>query len=61
MPTVVQVITRFLPARYFVASLQTLFLAGNVWSVILPNIAALTVFALLFLGTSRCLMHKRLE
>ena len=61
MPVVVQVITRFLPARYFVSSLQTLFLAGNVWSVILPNTAALTVFALLFLGTSRCLMHKRLE
>ena len=61
MPTVVQVITRILPARYFVASLQTLFLAGNVWSVILPNSAALAVFAVLFLGISRRLMRKRLE
>lgn len=61
MPAVVQVITRFLPARYFVASLQTIFLAGNVWSVIVPNAAALAVFALLFLGASRRLLRKRLE
>jgi ABC-2 type transport system permease protein len=26
-----------LPARYFVSSLQTLFLAGDVMSVLLPN------------------------
>ena len=61
MPVVVQVITRFLPARYFVASLQTLFLAGNVWSVVLPNAAALAVFAALFLGASRRMLRKRLE
>ena len=29
------------PARYFVAILQTLFLAGDVWCVILPNALAL--------------------
>jgi len=61
MPAVVQAITRILPARYFVASLQTLFLAGNVWSVILPNAGALALFALLFLGASRRLMRKRLD
>ena len=32
-----------LPARYYVALLQTLFLAGDVWSVILPNAAVLAV------------------
>jgi ABC-2 type transport system permease protein len=61
MPVVVQAITRILPARYFVASLQTIFLAGNVWSVILPNAAALAVFAALFLGGSRRILRKRLE
>jgi ABC-2 type transport system permease protein len=61
MPVVVRAITRLLPARYFVASLQTLFLAGNVWSVILPNAAALAVFAALFLGASRHKLRKRLE
>jgi ABC-2 type transport system permease protein len=58
---VVQAITRVLPARYFVSSLQTLFLAGNVWSVILPNAAALAVFAILFLGASRRMLRKRLD
>lgn len=61
MPAVVQAITRVLPARYFVASLQTLFLAGNVWSVILPNAAALVVFAAIFLGASRRMLRKRLD
>ncbi len=37
MPVAVRAITYVMPARYFVALLQTLFLAGNVWSVILPN------------------------
>jgi ABC-2 type transport system permease protein len=61
MPLVVQAITRILPARYYVAVLQTLFLAGNVWSVVLPNTAALVVFAALFLGASRRKLRKRLD
>ena len=37
MPTAVRVITYVLPARYYVALLQSVFLAGNVWSVIVPS------------------------
>jgi ABC-2 type transport system permease protein len=44
-----------------VAILQTLFLAGNVWPVILPNALALTLMAAFFLGLSRRKMRKRLE
>ncbi len=61
MPRVVQVITHALAARYFVALLQTLFLAGNVWRVILPNAAALLLMAAFFLGVSRRKLRKRLE
>ncbi|MCL5099067.1 MAG: ABC transporter permease [Candidatus Omnitrophica bacterium] len=61
MPPIVQGITHLLPARYFVALLQTLFLAGNVWSVILPNALALAAFAAFFLGASRRKLRKRLE
>ena len=43
MPGVVQVITHLIAARYFVTILQTVFLAGNIWSVILPNALALLV------------------
>jgi ABC-2 type transport system permease protein len=60
-PIVVQVISYALPARYYVALLQTVFLAGDVWSVIVPNTLALaTMAAALALG-SRFAMRKTLE
>ena len=61
MPPVVQVITHLLPARYFVSIAQTLFLAGDLWEVILPNAAALLAMAVLFLGLSWRNTRKRLE
>jgi ABC-2 type transport system permease protein len=45
MPAPIQWLTRILPARYFVSSLQTIFLAGNVRSVLLPNCLVLAVMA----------------
>jgi len=61
MPGAVQVITHAIAARYFVAILQTVFLAGDVWSVIVPNALALAGMAVLFLGLSRRKSRKRLE
>jgi ABC-2 type transport system permease protein len=61
MPRVVQLITHLIAARYFVAILQTVFLAGDVWSVIVPHAAALIAMAAVFLGLSRRLARKRLE
>lgn len=37
MPWPIRALTHIIPARYFVSSLQTLFLAGNVWSLVLRN------------------------
>lgn len=61
MPVAVQWITRILAARYFVAILQTVFLAGDVWRVVLPNALALALMAALFLGVSRGKLRKRLD
>ncbi len=61
MPQAVQWITFLIPARYFVACLQTLFLAGDVWSVILPNTAGLVMFAVLFLTLARLRTRRRLD
>jgi ABC-2 type transport system permease protein len=61
MPGVVQAITHVIAARYYVAILQTVFLAGNVWSVILPNVLALLVLATVFLGLTWRNTRKRLE
>ncbi|HEV3342794.1 MAG TPA: ABC transporter permease [Pirellulales bacterium] len=45
MPLVIRAITHVLPARYFVSCLQTLFLAGDVPQVLVPNTLALVAFA----------------
>jgi ABC-2 type transport system permease protein len=60
MPTAVRLITYLLPARYYVALLQTAFLAGDVWSVILPNSAVLAAMAVLLFAGSRAVSRKRL-
>ena len=60
MPEVVRLVTYIFPARYYVALLQTLFLAGNIWSVILPNAAVLALMAVVLMGASRLATHKRL-
>ena len=61
MPDVIQVITHFIPARYFVAILQTVFMAGDIWPVLLANSAALLLMMLIFLGLAQRNAHKRLE
>ena len=61
MPGVVQALTHVIAARYFVAILQTIFMAGNVWPVILPNALALAVMALILFAIIQRRAHKRLE
>jgi ABC-2 type transport system permease protein len=50
-----------LPARYYVALLQTVFLAGDVWSVIVPNTLVLAAMAILLALGNRAMMRKRLD
>ena len=61
MPAVVQTLTHLIVARYFVAIVQTLFLAGDVWAVVLPNAAALVLMAAFFLAVTWRKSRKRLE
>jgi ABC-2 type transport system permease protein len=60
MPAAVRALSYVLPARYYVALLQTVFLAGNVWSVIVPNAAALAGMAAFFVALTRAVSTKRL-
>ncbi|MBL8644268.1 MAG: ABC transporter permease [Rhodospirillaceae bacterium] len=60
MPAVVQVVTFIVPARYFVEILKTLFLAGNVWSIIVPNTLALMAMAGVFLTITFRATRRRL-
>jgi ABC-2 type transport system permease protein len=61
MPVAVRAITYLMPARYFVALLQTLFLAGNVWSVIVPNTFVLAGMASGLLLLTRIITRKKLD
>jgi ABC-2 type transport system permease protein len=57
---VIRAITYIMPARYYVALLQTIFLAGDIWSVIVPNAAVLAAMAAGLLVLSRMATKKRL-
>ncbi|MHB8920270.1 MAG: ABC transporter permease [Halothiobacillus sp.] len=61
MPGWLQNLTYIVSARYFIVILHTLFLAGDVSSVIWPNTLAMLVIAAFFLGASRRKIRKSLE
>lgn len=61
MPAVVRAVTYIIPARYFVSTLQSLFLAGNVAPVLLVNVAFLVVSAILFIGLTAWKTRRRLD
>ncbi|MCY0872570.1 MAG: ABC transporter permease [Acidithiobacillus caldus] len=61
MPAAIRVITHLIAARYYVRILQTVFLAGDVWPIVLWNSLALTLMALFFLGITLRRSHRRLD
>ncbi|HWL08343.1 MAG TPA: ABC transporter permease [Planctomicrobium sp.] len=61
MPAPVRALTYLLPPRYFVSALQTLFLAGDVWSILLPNFLFLTGTSILFLTLAARVTQRRLD
>ena len=61
MPGVIRLLTHIVAARYFVAMLQTSFLAGDLRSVILPNVLGLAILCFVFLGLSVLRFRKRLD
>lgn len=60
-PKVIQIISYVVPARYFVNISHTLFLAGDIWSVLLPNGLVLAGMAVVFLSLAFRKISKRLE
>ena len=61
MPWPIRLLTYVFPPRYFVSSLRTLFLAGNVWRIIVPNTCLLALFAAFFMAVTARKMRTRLE
>ncbi|PQQ26002.1 ABC transporter permease [Photorhabdus hindustanensis] len=61
MPAFIQVATYFIPARYFVSSLHTLFLAGNISTVLMINLLLLIASAIVFIGLTAWKTQRRLD
>lgn len=61
MPLPQQIIAAILPARYLVTCLQTLFLAGDVWGILLPNMLKLAAIGFFLLGITLMQTKKRLS
>ncbi len=60
-PRFIQIISHLVPARYFVTISHTLFMAGDIWPVLLPNALVLTLMAVFFIGLAFRKITKRLE
>jgi ABC-2 type transport system permease protein len=61
MPSHLRMLTRFVPARYFVDNLKTIFLVGDIWPVILPNILYMNSFSLIVFSLISRKCIKRLD
>ncbi len=61
MPRWIQLITYAVPARYLIPSLQTVFLVGDIWPLILPNIAIMLAFGLGFFLLSFRVTRRSLD
>jgi len=61
MPVAIQAVSSIIPARYFVTAMQTVFQAGDVWSVLTPSLIGLGLAAVGFLGVTFFVTRRRLE
>lgn len=61
MPVVIRAVTYVIPARYFVSTLQSLFLAGNIPVVLLVNVLFLIASAVMFIGLTWLKTKRRLD
>ncbi|WP_254611005.1 ABC transporter permease [Serratia proteamaculans] len=61
MPAIVRAVTYIIPARYFVSTLQTLFLAGNIGTVLMINLLFLIASAVVFIGLTAWKTQRRLD
>lgn len=61
MPAIIRAVTYVIPARYFVSTLQSLFLAGNITTVLIINVLFLIASAVMFIGLTALKTKRRLD
>ncbi len=57
----IRAVTYIIPARYFVSTLQSLFLAGNIPVVLVVNVLFLIASAVMFIGLTWLKTKRRLD
>jgi ABC-2 type transport system permease protein len=61
MPLPIQYLTCIVAARYFVTMLQSTFLAGDVWPILLRNAFGMGILCAVFLGIALLRFRKRMD
>jgi len=61
MPPLLRGVTHLIPARYFVSSMQTIFQAGTIWKLLVPDILMLAGTTVVFIGLTAKLTKRRME
>jgi len=61
MPDVIRGVSYIVPARYFVTAVQTLFQAGDVWSVLIRDMVFLALASAFFIGMTALKTRRRLD
>jgi len=61
MPAWLRPVTLIIPARYMNVSLQTVFLAGDLWAVLLPNMLFMLAVGAVFFALTWQRLQKRLD
>lgn len=60
-PPFIQLVSHIVPARYFVSISHTLFMAGDIWEILLPDGLVLAAMAIFFISMAYRKITKRLE
>ncbi|WP_115717582.1 ABC transporter permease [Gallaecimonas mangrovi] len=61
MPAPIRWLTHIIAARYFIESLQTVFLVGDLWPLFFKDMGAMALIGLAFFTIARLKTHKSLE
>jgi ABC-2 type transport system permease protein len=59
MPKIIQVICQIVPARWLIPSLQSVFLAGDLWPLFLKSIGVMTLYGAIFFVLAARTTRKR--
>lgn len=61
VPVVVRGVGYLLPFSHYLVTIKSLFLAGNLWSVILKQAGLLSLYAIFFVGLAFSMTRKKVE